>query len=148
MEDVDISYLKTMARDSNNKDKECTYSHKTIVELFYAQNNMNKSIRENFKLYELALWIIQLEKYRIRKNQIVTHRYNNKDIVYVNLGNNWGNELSYEHPCVIIKSNYDKILVIPCSSSKIRTSRNENGEFTRFSRFKEKDRMVYSCPWT
>ena len=45
--------------------------------------------------------------------------YSKREIVFVELGANIGNELSYEHFCVVLESYKDKIFVVPCSSSKI-----------------------------
>lgn len=116
MEDIDHSLLKLLKSDFNNKKIKSKDNHKAMLQFFYSQNNIFKFIQK-FDVYELALWIKSRVNYIDRKNICSTNNYPEKSILFVDFGNNYFSELSYEHTCVVLKEGNQKIFVVPCSSS-------------------------------
>lgn len=124
MEKIDYSLLHQLKQDSNNKNIKSKENHKAMLQFFYSQNNIFKYIKANFYVYELALWIKSKTNYIERKNSKNTTNYSPRNILYIDLGHNIGSELSYEHVCIVIKAEYDKLFVVPCSSSRVNRAIN------------------------
>jgi mRNA-degrading endonuclease toxin of MazEF toxin-antitoxin module len=99
-----------------------------MLQFVYSKSNLFKYIKDCFKKYELALWIKSNEFYIKRKGTFHSNQYYSRDIIWVDLGSNIGNELSYEHPCIVIKNDYEKVFVVPCSSSKLKNIYNKKGD--------------------
>lgn len=120
MEKIDEILLDTLKKDKNNKNINAKENHKAMLQFFYCQNNIFKYVSTQFKVHEIAIWIKSIVFYIKNKNLRNTTNYTNKSILFVDLGHNIGNELSYEHICIVLKSTYDKLFVIPCSFSRIK----------------------------
>ena len=114
-----MNHLKDVKIKDENKNKNSKECEKTMLQFFYSQNNIFKFVSKYFSIYELALFIKSRLTYIAKKNYINKTMYSKREIVFVELGANIGNELSYEHFCVVLESYKDKIFVVPCSSSKI-----------------------------
>ena len=117
MEKLDLNLIDA---EKNKKDKveKLINNHTLLGQFLLLQNNIFKFVK-NFTIYEFCLWIKYMNFYILRKNEFYKNKYKKGEIVYIELGANVGNELSYIHPCVILEENRDNIFVIPCSSSKV-----------------------------
>lgn len=128
MKKVNYTYLDSVRADKSNKEKMAKEDSETMLQLVYNQKNLFDYILDNFKLYELALWIKSSEFYIKRKSTFHTGKYKARDIIWVDLGTNAGNELSYEHPCIVLTDDgREKVFVVPCSSSKVKRAYDKNG---------------------
>ncbi len=127
MELIDESLLQSLKEDLTNKSLDAKQNEKVMTQFFYSQNNIYKFISKNFKVFELSLWVKSRVNYINRKTIANTTPFSKKEILNVDFGFNYGNELSYEHPCVVIEELRNKILVVPCSSSKFKHIYKEDG---------------------
>lgn len=127
MEKINHSHIEYVKKDKSSKSVPCNTCSETMLQFVYSQNNLFQIIKGNFKNYELALWVKANEFYIKRKKTFHSNRYYPREIIWVDLGSNVGNELSYEHPCVIIKNDFEKVFVVPCSSSKVNKAFDKNG---------------------
>lgn len=124
MEKIDFSLLNLIKSDKKNKNIKSKENHKAMLQFFYSQNNIFKFISTDFSVYELTLWIKSKANYINKKTTKNTTNYFPKNILFVDLGENLGSELSYEHVCVVLKAEYEKLFVIPCSSSRVARATN------------------------
>jgi len=127
MEQINLAYLESIRQDRQNKTIDCKDCSETMLQYFYTIHNLFKFIKNTFKNFELALWIKSNEVFIKRKNTFHSNDYSIRDIVWVDFGSNVGGELSYEHPCIIVKNEFDKVFVIPCSSSKLSKAYDRTG---------------------
>jgi mRNA-degrading endonuclease toxin of MazEF toxin-antitoxin module len=125
MEKLDLNLIDA---EKNRKDKveKLINNHTLLGQFLLLQNNIFKFVK-NFTIYEFCLWIKYMNFYILRKNEFYKNKYKKGDIVYIELGTNIGNELSYIHPCVILEENRDNIFIIPCSSSKVSKIYDKKG---------------------
>lgn len=125
MEIIDKNHLDSVTQDTNSKNKKAVDCSNTMLQFFYLKKNIFYYIKKWFTLHELALWIKSIDTYLKKKHMHVTQKYEKGDIVLVELGSNIGGDLSYQHPCVVIQNQYDKVFVVPCSSSKVSKAYNK-----------------------
>ncbi|RCW41663.1 type II toxin-antitoxin system PemK/MazF family toxin [Paenibacillus prosopidis] len=71
-------------------------------------------------VYNLGHWTIFHDRWLANLTASkVTTTYNYGDIVMVDLGaTNFGSELQFEHPCIVLVNDFTSVLVIPCTSVK------------------------------
>lgn len=159
IESIDEKHLSKVTDEKSNKSKNAQSCDKTMLQFFYVKKNLFYHVKEKMKLYELGLWIKSMINYLNRKTDYKPPKpiYNKKrDIVYVDLGFAFGAELAYEHPCVVLSTLYDNLLVVPCSTGKLKYARNrETGELnkgymvgTKTENFdRETALLLYCCRW-
>jgi len=96
MEKIDLNLIDA---EKNKKDKveKLINNHTLLGQFLLLQNNIFKFVK-NFTIYEFCLWIKFMNFYILRKNKFYINKINKGDIVYIELGTNIGNELSYIHP--------------------------------------------------
>lgn len=124
MKVVDHAFLRQEKVNPASKTTDCVKCQNTIDQLTNTLDNTDELIRSGFTKFELLLWIESNEIYIKRKKTYFYNTYNLRDIVLIDLGQNVGNELSYEHFAIVLKNSYDKMFVVPCSSSKIKKAYN------------------------
>lgn len=123
---INNAHLELVLDDKGNRNKNANECDTTMMQFIYTQSNTLEEITAKFDKYQLALWVKSNELYLEKRIKQISTRYDPRDIILVDLGYNVNGELSYEHPCVIIKSNYDKVFVVPCSSSKLKRIYNKS----------------------
>lgn len=128
MENINLNHLSSITKDSENKNRNAIDCPITMLQFFYLKKNIFYYIKKWFTLHELALWIKSFDTYLKKKRINSNHKYNKRDIVLVELGSNIGGDLSYQHPCVVIQNQYDKVFVVPCSSSKVSKAYDNSGK--------------------
>lgn len=75
-------------------------------------------------VYNTSHWINNVDRWRNNLNYTNYRKFKRGDIVYVDLGaQNFGHEPSYSHICVVLKNNFDSILVVPCSTKQFGKGR-------------------------
>ena len=124
---INEKHLSEVTNEKNNKTRDAKTCDKTMLQFFYVKKNMFYHVKEKMKLFELGLWIKSMINYLNRKTDYAPPRpiYNKKrDIVYVDFGFAIGAELAYEHPCVVLSTLYDNLLVVPCSTGKLKLARD------------------------
>ncbi len=125
MEEINHQMLEQLKDNHELKNVDCYKNQELMVQFFYHKNNIFKFIKERFDVYQLALWIKSREFYIKRKETNYEHAYKPRDIVLIDFGDNMKSELSYKHPCVVIRNDTYNIFVVPCSSSKIKKAINK-----------------------
>ncbi len=104
--------------DEKDKDTDCTQCPELISEYEFIINQLETLIKNRFKKHELAQWINATNWYITLKEEYrKNYDYKVRSIVYAELGTNIGNELSYEHLAVVLKTGNVKVFIVPCSSS-------------------------------
>jgi len=124
MKVVDHAFLRQEKSNPASKISDCVKCQNTIDQLTNTLDNTDEFIRSEFTKFELLLWIESNEIYIKRKKTYFINKYSLRDIILVDLGQNVGNELSYEHFAIVLKNSHDKLFVVPCSSSKIKKAYN------------------------
>lgn len=81
-------------------------------------NIMDRVQQEN--VYNLGHWIVFHDRWLANLTSAkVTKPYSYGDIVMVDLGaTNFGSELQFEHPCIVLVNDFASVLVAPCTSVK------------------------------
>lgn len=98
-------------------------SKELLVSLHNRFNHFNSSC----KVYESCLWIESNENLLIQKGKVNITKYYPKQIIFADLGiDTFGHEFSYEHPCIVIYNQYDRVFVVPCTSQPARRDKNGN----------------------
>ncbi|MDT8716990.1 type II toxin-antitoxin system PemK/MazF family toxin [Clostridium sp. 19966] len=124
---MEVKYddLNIIADDVNQKTVDC----KTNIMI---RSNMYPFIKkymeylETLNSYEVASIFIDVGKWeKSRKKSFdkstKPFRYNQRDIVFVNLGaSNYGFEASYKHPFIVFANGFNWILGIPCSTGRYK----------------------------
>ncbi len=118
MKKIDIAYLEQIQKDSIEKNKIAN----TVTRLM----NVCKDLLNNFtdfvkfmKVVELSSIIWSMNRWINSKGKFNSKTFATRDIVEVDLGIGYGFEMSYRHPCIILKdSNAGFCLVVPCSTGK------------------------------
>lgn len=142
---INNTHLELVLDDKRNRNINANECDTTMMQFIYTKTNTLEEVTTKFDKYQLALWIKSNELYLERRINQISTQYRPRDIVLVDLGFNVSGELSYEHPCVIIKSNYDKVFVVPCSSSKLKRIYNKNGEmYPEYLKGTHADGFTYS----
>lgn len=126
MEIIDNVYLEAIKANASKNKGFIKKSCKIILEFSYTLNNLFKFAKTQFNNYEMALWIKYNEIYIQRKKSYFSDGLTFRDIVWVDFGANIGNELSYEHLCVVVAEQKENVFVIPCSSSRIKKAYIKN----------------------
>lgn len=123
MEQIDLSFI---AIEEKKKEKEQqVHENKSLLSQFLLlQNNLFKFIK-TFSCYEFCLWLKYKDLYINKKRVHYTMGYKKGDLLYVELGANIGNELSYIHPCIVLEEKFQSLFVVPCSSSKVSKAINK-----------------------
>ena len=125
MNEIDYGLLCKIKEDKKNKHVECSECLGLFEQCKLICGNIGELLNQ-LKAHELAQWIVA-EDFYIRNKKAENHfHYPSRSILYVELGNNIGDELSYEHLAVLIKESGDKLFVIPCSSSNRAHYKLEN----------------------
>lgn len=125
MEQLDLQFIGTEEAKKEKRNK--LHENKSLLGQFLLlQNNLFKFIK-NFSCYEFCLWLKYKTLYIDRKSTFSTQKYKKGDLIYVELGANIANELSYIHPCVVLENKQQDLFVIPCSSSKLSKAYDKNG---------------------
>lgn len=120
MELIDVSKLVSNTKDNSNKQIQCFTSSEGMFEFFKLQNNFFKHTKSNLSLYDLSSWIISKNRFLLQQKSINNKRYKRGQIIYIDFGINYNGEISYNHPGVVLSETYSKVLIVPCSSSRIR----------------------------
>lgn len=124
MKVVDHAFLRQEKVNPASKTSGCVKCQNSMDQLTKTLDNTDELIRNDFTKFELLLWIESNEVYIKRKRTYFKNTYSLRDIILIDLGQNPGNELSYEHFAIVLKNAYDKMFVVPCSSSKIKRAYN------------------------
>ena len=121
--DINFSELKVIAKDFTQKGKSCK-SNIDIRNNMYPFSKQFMLYLETLDCYEISSVVLDYGHWeKSRKNSFDSSkkpfRYNQRDIVLVNLGAcNYGFEASYKHPCIILENGFNWALVIPCSTGR------------------------------
>ncbi|GAB6106844.1 hypothetical protein [Fusibacter bizertensis] len=127
-ERINENHLNLIAQDKDSKAKSSVDCDITMLQLFYTKKNIFYHIKEKMKLYELSLWLKAMKNYLDRKTDYHSVLYAQKrSIMYIDFGFGIGNELAYEHPCIVIDFQYDNMFVVPCSTGQLKRAKNDDG---------------------
>lgn len=109
--------VNAILEDITNKDVICNQNTDLLQEWSKCNTNYLNYCLTNCSTYEVAQIITSQDNYLKKKNTFAKYgvNYNSRQIVMVELGENYNN-LSYKHPCIVIDSVGDKIFVVPCTS--------------------------------
>ena len=126
---LDEKIVSDTIADKSNKGISCYKNKEILHQLSYNSNAVFNHMALEFSAYESAQ-IIQSNDAFIKaknknKNKNKNYNYNDRQIVMVDLGLNFNN-LSYRHPCIIIKRVKDKLFVVPCKSGAAPRFEKEN----------------------
>ncbi len=127
MRNLNYKLIKEALKEKD-KTTPCTECEELLSEFELIIIQLKTLITNRFKKHELAQWINAINWYITLKEEHKHYDYKIRSIVYVELGTNIGNEMSYEHLAVVLKSGNDKVFIVPCSSSdnaKERMSKND-----------------------
>lgn len=117
---IDLKKLIDLSRDKNKR-KELGKNNIDIRSNMYPFIKDYTSYIENLSTYELSSIIIDKKNWIASRSTLKSKTswvYRPGDIVMVYLGSgNYGNELSYHHPAVILHNLFNSVLIIPCSST-------------------------------
>lgn len=129
MEPINHSLLRKIKKDKTTKNKKAIASDETMLQFFYSKKNIFYLVRDNMMLFELGLWIKSMTNYVQRKNE-KNHQHNAKrrEIMLIDYGINVGDDISYEHPGVVIAQRNTSVYVVPCSTGKLRNAYEPNGD--------------------
>lgn len=123
METIDLSFIAI--EEKKREKQQQVHENKSLLSQFLLlQNNLFKFIK-TFSCYEFCLWLKYKDLYINKKRLHYSLTYKKGDLVYVELGANIGNELSYIHPCIILEDKFQSLFVVPCSSSKVSKAYNK-----------------------
>jgi len=115
---IDFDKLKNHMKDPNNKTKPARLLIDLIRELQMFILDLYSELKQ-FSVYHLSQWILSSDNWIKNHNNVNTRAYTRGQIVYVDFGHsNFGYELSFKHPCVVIYDGYNFMLVIPASTGR------------------------------
>lgn len=116
MRNLNHKFIEDVLKEKH-KNTPCIKSKELMCEYELVISQLDTLIKNKFKKHELAQWVNAINWYVTLKEENKIYDYKARSIVYVELGTNIGNELSYEHLAVVLKSGYHKAFIVPCSSS-------------------------------
>lgn len=122
--EVNLEELKNIRSEDDAKEK-MTNSNPTVSKEMLAslQNSFNY-MNSKSDLYESCLWIESNQNLLANKSKTSNKKYKEKSIVLVDLGiDTFGYEFCYEHPCVVLYNEYNKVFVVPCTSKPPRVNK-------------------------
>ncbi|MGL5649388.1 MAG: type II toxin-antitoxin system PemK/MazF family toxin [Clostridium sp.] len=80
--------------------------------------NVNTELDE-ISSYEMAHYINHMDRWLHSRKSDNTRTYKRGEILFVDLGaNNFKYEPSFTHPAIVLKNEFNSILVVPCSTKK------------------------------
>lgn len=115
---INLQRLKQLISDKTNKTKPAIGEKGLIEDLITFMAGLCNYVIK-FTIYDLAQWILGINNW-IKQNRTTKFAtYRRGQIVYIDFGpNNFGHELSYTHPSVVIFSQALFLVVIPGSTAK------------------------------
>lgn len=122
--EVNLEELKSIRAEDDAKEK-MTNSNPTVSkEMLASLQNSFHYMNSKSDLYESCLWIESNQNLLANKNKTSNKKYKEKSIVLVDLGiDTFGYEFCYEHPCVVLYNEYNKVFVVPCTSKPPRVNK-------------------------
>lgn len=127
MRPINKAVLERILKDNANKRTPCTSDPELLRQFINSNDNFFNYSWDNTKAYEVSLWVSSNENLIACKNKTSNYRYKSKQILLVDLGpNTFGWEFSYEHPCIVLYNEYNRLFVVPCSSQPIRHDKYGN----------------------
>ena len=124
IDSVTLENLKTLPDAKNKKLKTNTVASKEVLS---ALNNTFEHLGTSLNIHEACLWVESSQNLIYSKGKSSTRSYKAGDIVLVDLGvDTYGYEFCFEHPCVVLKNDYSKIFMVPCTSKPGK--RNKKGK--------------------
>lgn len=128
MEPINHSLLKRIKGIKNAKSTKARTSDEAMLQFFYSKKNLFYLVRDGMSLFELGLWIKSITNYVDRKNRSsIEYDTQKKEAVLIDYGMNVGDDVSYEHPGVVIAKKHNSVFVVPCSTGKLKGAYEANG---------------------
>lgn len=129
---LDINFINTILSNKSNKDVKCYKDPNLFTQLHLSISNLFTFYSTKCSKYEVAQIINSNNIYLKTKGNTVNSsiKYKPGQVVIADLGLNFNN-LSYKHPCIILKDIKDKVFIVPCSSRdtpiNCKTNKLESG---------------------
>lgn len=118
MKKIDVTYIEQVQKDKIERNKIAS----TVTKLMNVCNDLLDNFVEllkSMKVIEVSSIIWSMNRWINSKGNHNSKVFKIRDIVEVDLGIGYGFEMSYRHPCIILKdSNAGFCLVVPCSKGK------------------------------
>lgn len=115
--EINVNLLEKLEKDKTEKDNLSSSSTALTeqINLFFEKLRnyiFTLKVKETSSiLLSFFNWLKTKEKYNKKK-------YKTRDIVEVDLGIGYGFEMSYRHPCIVLKDEAGFCLIVPCSTGK------------------------------
>lgn len=124
---INFEVIKNIKRNQQQYKGINLESDKILKKEFFTSFKKYEEKLKKEDVYTAALWIDSNEKQlnSVRKNNVIDYQIG--EILLVDLGwNNYDREFAYIHPAVVIKSTFEKIFIIPCTSGEPRRDKLGN----------------------
>ncbi|WP_026887961.1 type II toxin-antitoxin system PemK/MazF family toxin [Clostridium beijerinckii] len=124
---INFTLIKNFKKQATSKRTPTNTNDDLLKEILSSLHNSFDYINTQFNIHESCLWVESKANLLSNKGQVNTTKYNAREILLVDLGaDTYGHEFSYEHPCIVIKNEYKRVFVVPCTSQPAR--RNSSGQ--------------------